>query len=80
MSDQSFVKRHSLALFFALAFMISWVGSFVLVGPKFLAGEAIEMADIGLMAFATLNGPISAGLLITYLVDGKTGLKHCLLK
>ena len=75
MSDQSFVKRHSLALFFALAFTISWLGSFVLVGPKFLAGETIEMADIGLMAFAMLNGPFVAGLLMTYFVDGRAGLK-----
>jgi membrane protease YdiL (CAAX protease family) len=46
------------------------------IGPKFLAGEVIEISDIGLMAFAMLNGPFIAGLLMTYLADGKPGLKE----
>ena len=75
MNNQSFVKRHSLSLFFVLTFVISWVGVFALGGSKFLAGEAFEIADIGLMAFGMLNGPFIAGLLMTYLADGKAGLK-----
>jgi len=76
MSEQSFVRRHSLAIYFVLAFAISWVGSFALVGPKFLAGEVIEFSDVGLMAFAMLNGPFIAGLLMTFLADGKLGVKE----
>jgi membrane protease YdiL (CAAX protease family) len=75
MNDQNFVKRHCLALFFVLAFLISWLGVFALAGPKFLAGEAFEMADIGLMAFGMLNGPFVAGLLMTYITEGRAGLK-----
>ena len=76
MSDQGFVKRHSLAIYFVLAFAISWGGCFGLVGPKFLAGSVIELSDIGLMAFAMLNGPFMAGLLMTYVADGKMGLTN----
>ena len=80
MNEQSFVKRHSLAIYFVLAFAIAWIGSFVLVGPKFLAGEVIEFSDIGLMALAMLSAPFTAGLLMTYLADGKIGLKELFAK
>ncbi len=76
MREQSFVKRHSLAIYFVLAFAIAWIGSFVSVGPKFLAGEVIEFSDIGPMAIAALIAPFIAGLLMTYLADGKAGLKE----
>jgi membrane protease YdiL (CAAX protease family) len=79
-SEQSFVKRHSLVTYFVLAFAIAWVGSFVLVGPKYLAGEEILFDDIGLMAIAALLAPFIAGLLMTYLADGKAGLKELFAK
>jgi len=80
MSDQSFIKRNSLAIYFVLAFGVAWIGSFVLVGPKFFAGEEILFDDIGLMAIAMLIGPFFAGLLMTFLVDGKLGLKELFVK
>jgi len=75
-NEQSFAKRHSLAIYFILAFAIAWIGSFVSVGPKFLAGEAIEFSDAGLMTFSMLGAPFIAGLLMTYLADGTSGLKE----
>ena len=80
MNEQNFVKRHSLVIYFVLAFVISWLGSFVIGGPKFLAGEVFEFSDIGLMAFAMLNGPIIAGLLMTFLGDGKKGIKDLFIR
>jgi membrane protease YdiL (CAAX protease family) len=76
MRAQSFVKRHSLIVYFVLAFAIAWIGSFVSVGPKFLAGEAIEFSDGGPMALAMLGAPFIAGILVTYLADGKPGLNE----
>jgi len=75
-SEKSFVRRHSLVIYFVFVFAIAWVGSFVLIGPKFFAGEVIEFSDIGLMAFAMLNGTIIAGLLMTFLADGELGVKE----
>jgi membrane protease YdiL (CAAX protease family) len=75
-NEQSFVKRHALVIYFVLAFAIAWIGSFVSVGPKFLAGEALEFSDSGPMAFAMLGAPFLAGLLMTYLRDGTSGLKE----
>jgi len=76
MNEQRFVKRHSIPIYFVLAFAISWIGTFIVIGPKFLAGEVIEFSDLGVMAFAMLNGPFIAGLLMTYLADGKRGIKE----
>ena len=80
MNEQSFAKRHSLVIYFALAFAIAWIGSFVLVGPKFLAGETIVFDDVGKMAIMALIAPFTAGLLMTYLADGKLGLKEMFVK
>jgi membrane protease YdiL (CAAX protease family) len=78
--EQSFVKRHSLVMYFVLAFVIAWIGSFVLVGPKYLAGEIIVFDDIGKMALVALIAPFISGLLMTYLADGKAGLKELFAK
>lgn len=74
MGDQSFVRRRGLAIYFFLAFGIAWIGSFASVGPRFLAGEAIEYSDGGLMALAMLGAPFTAGILMTYLANGRPGL------
>jgi membrane protease YdiL (CAAX protease family) len=75
-NEQSFVKRHSLVIYFVLAYAIAWIGSIVLVGPKFLAGEVIVFDDVGKMAIAALCAPFISGLLMTYLADGKLGLEE----
>jgi membrane protease YdiL (CAAX protease family) len=76
MNEQSFVRRHSLVIYFVLAYAIAWIGSFALVGPKFLAGEVIVFDDVGRMAIAALSAPFIAGLLMTYLADGRPGLRE----
>ncbi len=76
MSEQRFVNRHSVAIYFVLAFAIAWIGSFVSVGPKFLAGEPLEFSDSGPMALAMLGAPFIAGLLMTYLADGNAGINE----
>lgn len=73
MSDQNFVARNSLVIFFVLAFSISWIGTFAIAGPKSLAGEDFESSDIGLMAVAMLSGPFFAGLIMSYVADGRSG-------
>ena len=79
-NEPSFVKRYSLSIYFVLTFLVSWIGVFIVIGPKFLAGEVIEFSDLGVMAFAMLNGPFVAGLFMTYLADGKSGIKKMFTK
>jgi len=66
-------KRHPLASYFFLAFLIAWLGSFLMVGPKYLHGDEIGFNDIGLMAIPMLFGPFIAGVIMSCIVAGKRG-------
>jgi membrane protease YdiL (CAAX protease family) len=45
------------------------------VGPKILHGESLEFIDGLRMAIPMIAGPCIAGILMTYLVDGRRGLR-----
>ncbi len=65
-----------MASYFFMVFTIAWVGSILVAGPKYLHGKPIEPSDSGLMAIFMLAAPIVSGILMTYIVDGKRGLKE----
>jgi membrane protease YdiL (CAAX protease family) len=75
MKIKAFIQRHPVGMYFGLAFFISWVGSFLAGGSKFLQGDAMELNDLWSMGFAMLAGPSVSGIAMTYLVDGKKGLQ-----
>ncbi|MFC2034109.1 type II CAAX prenyl endopeptidase Rce1 family protein [Chloroflexota bacterium] len=66
-------KRHPLASYFFLVFLIAWLGSFLTVGPKYLRGDEIGFNDIGLTAIPMLFGPFIASIIMSSIVDGKRG-------
>ena len=75
----AFVKRHQVATYFALTFIISWGGVLVVAGPGGLASG--KTFDVPHMAFAypfMLAGPSLAGILLTGLVSGRAGLRELL--
>ena len=78
MNIKALIKRHPVASYFILAYTITWVGCFLVAGPKFLQGEIIEMTDIFLMWMAMLAGPSIAGITLTRIVDGRSGLQDLL--
>jgi hypothetical protein len=69
------IRRHPVTAYFALTFLISWTGAFLVVLPYLVRHTAIpKMA--GLMMFPVmLLGPASSGLFLTWLVDGTGGLR-----
>ena len=75
MSIKALIKRYPIGSYFILAYTITWVGSFIVAGPKLFRGEVIEMTDILLMWIVMLAGPSIAGITLTRVVDGRTGLK-----
>ena len=75
MSIKAFIKRYPVASYFVLAYLITWVGSFVAIGPKFLRGEEIQLTDGMVMLLAMLAGPSIAGLTMTYIEDGRHGIR-----
>ena len=70
-SVKQFIQDRSVAVFFLLAFTIAWLGSFLVAGPKFFRGEAIDPLNIALVMLAA---PILSGILMAFIVDGKRGL------
>jgi membrane protease YdiL (CAAX protease family) len=71
----SFIKRHSVATYFVLAFAVSWIGIFAAAWPKFSRGEAMGINETLLMFLPMLAGPSLAGIALTSIVDGKDGLR-----
>lgn len=78
MSNRSVIRRYPIASYFVLAYLISWGGSLIIGGPKFFRGETLELEDAILMAPIVIGGPLIAGIVMNYLVDGKAGLRDLL--
>ena len=68
------IQDRPVGLYFLVAFVIAWLGSFLVAGPKFFRGEVIELVDIVMMGLAQLAAPILSGILIAFIVDGKRGI------
>jgi membrane protease YdiL (CAAX protease family) len=76
---EAVIKRHSLLIYFAFVFVISWGGGFLILGPGGLPLNAEEFENLGASLYvAILAGPCLAGLLLTGIVDGRPGLQELL--
>ncbi|MEJ2487855.1 MAG: CPBP family intramembrane metalloprotease [Anaerolineales bacterium] len=75
MKIKSFTRRFPIVSYFLLAYLISWGGSLAFAGPKLLRGEVLQSADGLNMALAMIAGPSLSGLAMTYLNDGRQGLR-----
>ena len=54
MKSRTFIQRHPVATHFVLAFVISWGGSIIAVGSKFVRGETNQLTDIWLIGWTML--------------------------
>jgi membrane protease YdiL (CAAX protease family) len=73
------VKRHAVLTYFALVFILSGGGLLLIVGPRGFPLKAEQFASFGpLMYAAILAGPCLAGIVLTAMVDGLSGLRELL--
>ena len=71
-----FVREHSLLCFFLLTFGLSWAGMLaaVLLSPGGLATTPDQLQEsLGVAIAGMLLGPLVAGLVMTWLADGRGG-------
>jgi membrane protease YdiL (CAAX protease family) len=73
------IRQHPLSSYFALVFVISWGGGFLILGPGGFPLRAEEFENLpALLYVAMLGGPSVAGMLLTGLVDGRRGFRDLL--
>ena len=74
---EAVIKRHSVLIYFAIVFVISWGGAFLSSVPDSPKREEFE--NLGALFYiAILAGPCLAGILLTGIVDGRPGLRELL--
>ena len=78
MSNTDFVKQHPVIAYFVLTFAISWGGLLIAISPVGISGIMTLTTQNPLFLsvyLVTIAGPLVAGILLTILVYGKTGLR-----
>ena len=78
-TNESFIKRHAVLIYFVLTLFISWGGLLMIMGPGGMLGTAAVPAErMPFLYVAMLLGPTIAGLLMTGLVYGRAGFGELL--
>ena len=75
MNLKAFIQRHQVASYFVMTYTISWLGALLVVAPKLISGAAIQTVDGLIMFPVMLLGPSIAGITMTAIVDGRSGLR-----
>lgn len=74
-NQETIIRRYPVVTYFALTFLISWVGALAVAAPHLIRHEPLPQMTGILMFPVMLLGPSLAGIVLTRIVDGKSGLR-----
>lgn len=77
---KTWIERHSLVSYFALAYGITWGGILVFLASKGFQTHAIQTQDLPILLLFMLLGPSVAGLGLTWLLDRPGGIHELWLR
>lgn len=75
MKLKAFIQRHPTTTYFGIALLVPFVGFLTVMLPRLLRGEAIQSMDALILYPIMELGVFLAGIILTRVVDGKSGLR-----
>ena len=75
-NNEAIIRRYPVVAYFVLTFTISWTSALAVAAPHLIRQRPLPRMTGFLMFPAMLLGPSVAGILLTRLVDGKSGLRE----
>jgi CAAX protease family protein len=74
-NQEAIIRRYPVVTYFALTFLISWTGALAVAAPHLIRHQPMPQMTGILMFPVMLLGPGLAGIVLTRIVDGKSGLQ-----
>ncbi len=74
-NQETIIRRYPVVTYFALTFLIPWTGALAVAAPHLIRHEPLPQMTGILMFPVMLLGPSLAGIVLTRIVDGKSGLR-----